>query len=157
MRAGIANSAVGSFAFSALISGRAHVRRREDVDRSTENVIQCPQKKRILVGMLIRFKSEVGGFVMFGDVAVKLLRMTGHSGTVPGAIGADDVAASLARLEKQLAAQSAETHAVSDEQERGQVDGESEPVVSLAQRAFPMIELMRRAAAEPCAIQWLED
>ncbi len=123
-----------------------------------ENVIQCPQKERILVGMLIRFKSEVGGFVMFGDVAGKLLRMTGHSGTVPGAIGADDVAASLARLEAQLAAQSAEADGdVPDAQDSGQDDGKSEPVVSLAQRAFPMIELMRRAAAEPCAIQWLED
>ena len=140
---------------------------------------------RMLASMLIRFKSEVGGFVMFGDVAVKLLRMTGHSGTVPGAIAADDVAQSLARLEAQVAAQTADADRTAkesreatngpssgaatapssappghDSRNAGQDDGgdaKAEPVVSLAQRAFPMIELMRRAAAEPCAIQWLED
>ena len=36
--------------------------------------------------MLIRFDSDVGGFTMFGDVAVRLLKMMGHSGTVPGAL-----------------------------------------------------------------------
>ena len=123
----------------------------------------------MLVSMLVRFKSEVGGFVMFGDVAVRLLRMTGHSGTVPGAIAADDVAQSLAQLEAQVAAQTADVDNASQaitgasghdsrnaEQDAGD-DAKAEPVVSLAQRAFPMIELMRRAAAEPCAIQWLED
>lgn len=131
-----------------------------------------PTNGRILRSMLVRFKSEVGGFVMFGDVAVKLLRMTGHSGTVPGAIAADDVAQSLARLEAQVVAQTADAGApkgsagvsaaasgcdarTAEQDDAG--DARAEPVVSLAQRAFPMIELMRRAAAEPCAIQWLED
>ncbi|MFT5446714.1 MAG: hypothetical protein ACI9DC_001888 [Gammaproteobacteria bacterium] len=120
---------------------------------------------RILASMLVRFKSEVGGFVMFGDVAVKLLRMTGHSGTVPGAIADDDMAQSLARLEAQVAAQIADAdctpeafgHDARNAGEDDRDDAKAQPVVSLAQRAFPMIELMRRAAAEPCAIQWLED
>jgi hypothetical protein len=33
--------------------------------------------------MLVTFDSNVGGFTMFGDVALKLLKMMGHSGTVP--------------------------------------------------------------------------
>ena len=110
--------------------------------------------------MMVRFKSEVGGFVMFGNVAVTLLRMSGHSGTVPGAFAADDIAQALARLEAQLLAQTpagkpdaaaaADNHSDND-------DNDSETPVSLAQRAFALIELMRRAAAEPCAIQWHED
>ncbi len=106
--------------------------------------------------MLVRFKSEVGGFVMFGDVAVKLLRMTGHSGTVPGAIGADEMALALKRLEQQVREYEGEG-GDSRVGESNMDDAEQvEPPVALAQRAFPMLDLMRRAAAEPCAIQWLE-
>jgi hypothetical protein len=37
--------------------------------------------------MLITFScSAYADITMFGDVAVRLLRLTGHSGTVPGAI-----------------------------------------------------------------------
>ena len=111
--------------------------------------------------MLIRFKSEVGGFVMFGDVALELLRMSGHSGTVPGAIAADGMAAALARLEAQVLAQTPREEAPGAGDGTGQQndddDGDANPPVSLAQRAFPMIELMRRAIDEQCAIQWLED
>ena len=35
--------------------------------------------------MLIRFDSKAGRLEMFGDVAVHLLKMMGHSGTVPAA------------------------------------------------------------------------
>lgn len=107
--------------------------------------------------MLVRFKSEVGGFVMFGDVAVKLLRMTGHSGTVPGAIGADDMAQALERLEQQVRAHEDKNGEGRADESNANDDEQAEPPVALAQRAFPMLDLMRRAAAEPCAIQWLED
>ena len=40
---------------------------------------------------------------MFGNVAVRLLRLMGHSGTVPGALRAEDVPAALQRLEAGLA------------------------------------------------------
>ena len=108
--------------------------------------------------MLVRFKSEVGGFVMMGDVAVKLLRMSGHSGTVPGAIAAADMPQALARLEAQVCEQASTEKAASGrDKSDDDNDDDGKPPVSLAQRAFPMIELMRRAAAEPCAIQWRED
>ena len=109
--------------------------------------------------MLVRFKSEVGGFVMFGDVALKLLRMSGHSGTVPGAIDAEDMAQALARVEAQVLAQTPPEDDPGDGSGPRNDDdgGDAKPPVSLAQRAFPMIELMRRAIDEQCAIQWLED
>ena len=123
--------------------------------------------------MLVRFNSEVGGFVMFGDVAVKLLRMTGHSGRVPGAIPAEEMAQALDRLEARLLAQtsSSDDAGADDRHDESNSSGnnsgnedagsdggtDADPPVSLAQRAFPMIELMRRALAEQCAIQWRED
>ncbi len=49
--------------------------------------------------MLVTFTTKAyADITMFGDVAVSLLKMMGHSGTVPGAILAADVPAALGRL-----------------------------------------------------------
>jgi hypothetical protein len=102
--------------------------------------------------MLVRFKSDVGGFVMFGDVAKQLLRMCGHSGTVPGAIPADGVAAALASLESALA------RLPPDKEDKPTPKGgdaeQPEPAVPLRRRAFPLVELMQRAVTEECGIHW---
>jgi hypothetical protein len=86
---------------------------------------------------------------MFGDVAVQLLKLMGHSGAVPGALLAEDVEAALARLEAAVAA---------DEQlpEPGEsVQREDdEPAVSLAHRALPLIELLQAAAKAKCNLMW---
>ena len=97
--------------------------------------------------MLVRFDSRVGGFTMFGDVAVQLLKMLGHSGTVPSALLAKDIPQALARLEAALAGAPAATGEASDE------DGET-PKVSLRQRAYPLIELLARAAQADCDVLW---
>jgi hypothetical protein len=36
---------------------------------------------------------------MFGDVALHMLKLMGHSATVPGALLAEDISAALQRLE----------------------------------------------------------
>jgi hypothetical protein len=99
--------------------------------------------------MLVNFDSKVGSFTMFGEPAVKLLKMMGHSGTVPSAILAKDIPAALDRLKAALAASPgsspAEEHA--DEKDK-------EPKVSLEQRAFPLIDLLTRAAARGCDVMW---
>ena len=49
--------------------------------------------------MLVTFTCEAyADITMFGDVAQHLLTLMGHSGTVPGAILAEDVPAALHRL-----------------------------------------------------------
>ena len=54
--------------------------------------------------MLITFKTKsYADITMFGDVALKLIKIMGHSGTVPGALGADEVADALERLRKAAA------------------------------------------------------
>lgn len=104
----------------------------------------------MLVSMLVRFKSDVGGFTSFGDVAVKLLRMAGHSGTVPGAIPADGVAEALRRLETALD----EVAPAPAERADGDEGEEGERPVTLRQRAYPMLDMLRRAAAEECGVMW---
>ena len=50
--------------------------------------------------MLVTFSCPAyASITMFGDVAIRLLELMGHSGTVPGALLADDVQAALKRLE----------------------------------------------------------
>jgi uncharacterized protein DUF1840 len=98
--------------------------------------------------MLVKFESEVGGVTMFGDVAVSLLKLMGHSGTVPSALLAKDIPAALERLKAALA--------IAQDQGGGPAKDEegARNRVSLHQRAFPLIELMERAAARGVDITW---
>lgn len=102
--------------------------------------------------MLVHFKTDAyAGITMFGDIAVRLLKLTGHSGTVPGAIKAEDVPAALARLKEGLGAHGAEPQpapSLTDEEER------QEPPVNLATRAFPLVELLEAAADAHCDVLW---
>jgi hypothetical protein len=100
--------------------------------------------------MLVTFScSAYADITMFGDVAVRLLRLMGHSGKVPGAILAEDVQAALEclvaviQVEQQLPGQGK-----SGDKEDG------EPAVSLSHRALPLIELLEAAAKKKCNVMW---
>lgn len=48
--------------------------------------------------MLVTFSTKVyADITMFGDIALVMLKMMGHSGTVPSAIRAEDVPVALLR------------------------------------------------------------
>jgi hypothetical protein len=87
--------------------------------------------------------------MMFGDVAVRLLELVGYSGTVPGALLAEDVEAALERLEAAVE----EDEQLPEPGESAQVD-DDEPAVSLAHRALPLIELLKAAAKAKCNLMW---
>ncbi|HQU63324.1 MAG TPA: DUF1840 family protein, partial [Nitrosomonas sp.] len=36
--------------------------------------------------MLVTFRTDVGDITMFGDIALHMIKLMGHSETVPGAI-----------------------------------------------------------------------
>lgn len=99
--------------------------------------------------MLVKFDSKAGTLTTFGDVAVQLLRLMGQSGAVPGAILAPDIPAAVQRLRNGVGAQP-ETAA------RKSQDDE-EPKVGLSQRAFPLIELLERAAKTNADVIWEEE
>jgi Domain of unknown function (DUF1840) len=108
-------------------------------------------RRCILTGliMLVRFDSEVGSVTMFGDMAVTVLEMMGHSGTVPSALLAADIPAALQKLKSALAMTSDESHVPAESNQ-----DDKQPPVSLRQRAFPLVELMERAAARGVDITW---
>jgi hypothetical protein len=105
--------------------------------------------------MLIRFESKAGRLTMFGDVAVHLLKMMGHSGTVPGALLAADIPAAVERLEKAME----NPPPLPDKPkppagEKRDGEEEHEAPVPLPQRAYPLLQLLRDAAAQKADVMW---
>jgi hypothetical protein len=100
--------------------------------------------------VLVRFRSDAGDMIMFGEVAVALLKMMGQSGGVPGAILAADIPAALDRLQRAVAANRPESPPP-EAREAG------EPPVSLRQRAFPLIDLLTRASKKHADVIWEEE
>jgi hypothetical protein len=99
--------------------------------------------------MLVTFTTKAyADITMFGDVALALLKMMGHSATVPGAILAEDVPAALSRLTAAIEAEKA-APPVEDEDA-----DEDEPVVSIAHRALPLINLLAAAAKAESNVMW---
>ena len=97
--------------------------------------------------MLVTFTTDAyADITMFGDVAQALLKMMGHSGTVPSAILAADVPAALSRLTAGIEAAKA-APSVDDEDE-------DEPQVSLSNRALPLIKLLTAAAQARSDVMW---
>ena len=100
--------------------------------------------------MLIRFDSKSGTITMFGDVAKQLLRLMGQSGSVPGAILARDIPAAVERLRTGVGA-----HREPPSGRKAHDD--EEPKVNLSRRAFPLIELLERAAKTGADVIWEEE
>lgn len=99
--------------------------------------------------MLITFRSETAGNItMFGDVAMTLLKMAGHSGTVPGAFSESDIPHALASLRTILdtVAGKTEDQLVNDDSSTGHV--------SLQQRAYPLIQMLVAASAGGGSVTW---
>ncbi len=103
--------------------------------------------------MLVTFTCKAyADITMFGDVALAMLKIMGHSGTVPGAILGKDVPAALDRLK--AAIETLKTTPVQSESRESRDADTDERPVSLANRALPLIELLTAAAREKCDVMW---
>jgi hypothetical protein len=101
--------------------------------------------------MLVTFSCPAyADITMFGDVAIRLLNLMGHSGTVPGALLAADVPAALERLEAAVEADKQSP----PEPEKSTEGEDGEPDVSLPHRALPVIELLKAAVQAKCDVMW---
>jgi Domain of unknown function (DUF1840) len=99
--------------------------------------------------MLVTFKTDAhASITMFGDVALDMLGMMGHSATVPGAILADDVPAALSRLRASIEGLKSSSPVEDKDQD--------EPPVSTPLRASPLIDLLAAAAAAEKSVMWEE-
>jgi hypothetical protein len=101
--------------------------------------------------MLVTFTTDAyADITMFGNDALAMLKMMGHSGTVPSAIVAEDVPEALRKLNDAVKAESAA-------QPVDAADDEEEPPVSLSNRALPLINLLTAAAKAGSDVMWSEN
>jgi hypothetical protein len=101
--------------------------------------------------VLITFRSPAHADITYlGAVADTLIRLMGHSGTIPGALAAEDVPAALQRLRAGLRAEAARPAP----QEGREDEEETESPVPLAHRALPLIELLEAARASGEYVMW---
>ena len=100
--------------------------------------------------MLVRFTSKASSSVsMFEKDAAAMLKLMAHSGTIPSAIRAKDVASRLATMEASL-----EEAAAAELPPDYDNDDNEEIIVPLKRRAYPLLELMRSAAANDEEVMW---
>lgn len=96
--------------------------------------------------MIVTFSSPAhADIIMFGDVAQQMLKIMGHSGTVPSAFNPQDLPAALAKLEQAAAESKAAEQ---------QPDPDAEFKPGLAQRAMPLIGLLRAAIEQNEDVMW---
>ncbi len=100
--------------------------------------------------MLVTFSCDAHeNITMFGDVAVRLLKIMGHSGTVPSALLAEDIPEALARLQQEMAVEN-----IKSGQRAQSAFDEDEDEISLPNRALPLIELLEDAVKNKCNVMW---
>jgi hypothetical protein len=97
--------------------------------------------------MLVTFKTKFhADILMFGDVALTLLKMMGHSGTIPSAIDAEDVPAALKRLQTAIG--------MNEISESSNDKDDEKFKVGIEKRALPLIELLVSAVAAKTYVMW---
>ncbi|MBO0614182.1 MAG: hypothetical protein RL122_1804 [Pseudomonadota bacterium] len=103
---------------------------------------------------MIRFTSPAAASVsMFEKDAKTFIRLMGHSGTIPSAIRAEDVATALQHLEAALKAEAAQTEAPN----KTAVDDAEDKAVSPNVRAYPLLQLLKAAIAKQKNVMWEQD
>lgn len=103
--------------------------------------------------MTITFDCKVGRVTMMGDVAISLLKMMGHSGTVPGALLAEDIPDALIHLRESL---DAADELLTKDSNEGE-ENERPKSIPLRTRAYPLIQLLENASTHSSNILWDQD
>jgi cyclopropane-fatty-acyl-phospholipid synthase len=99
--------------------------------------------------MMYKFKSKAtGDLIMTQPVGDRVLSLIGKAVTPQGIIEVDQLSAAMGALEAAVAAESPKA---GDDDADGGAKGDR---VSLRQRVWPMVEMIKRAAAEKQPITW---
>ena len=99
--------------------------------------------------MMYKFKSQAtGDLIMTQPVGDRVLSLIGKATTPQGIIDVDQMAAAASALEAAVAAESPKP---ADDADEGSLRADT---VSLRQRVWPMVEMLKRASAENQPITW---
>ena len=106
---------------------------------------------------LVRFTSKAAGEIfMFEDNARRIFEILGKDATPKGIVTAEQVPAALAALraaveeERRLAVANGPGASNPDDQQ----SGENPQFIRLGQRAFPLIDMLERAAKKKVEVLW---
>ena len=101
--------------------------------------------------MIVIFKSDVYETIhMFGDVAMRLLKIMGYEKT-QGTIEYQQIPLVLARLKQGISNAAPEKNLSTT---NGVDDDEREENISLAHRAFTLIEMLEASQKQECDVTW---
>ena len=105
--------------------------------------------------MIYKFKSKAAGnVIMMGPTGEAVLRLIGKPAAPSGIIEVASMAAAIAALEQAVAAaEQARAEADRDALAEGKKAAPHEGV-TLRQRAWPLVEMMKRSKAERADIVW---
>ena len=104
--------------------------------------------------MIVTLKSRASGEVMmFGEIAAHMLAIAGKEFADKGIITVEDLPSAISRLKIAIATDTAERF---DSPSAGQPahDDDAEPVVSVAQRALPLVDLFERSLKREVPVVW---
>lgn len=105
--------------------------------------------------MLVKFTSNTSGeIIMFAEVARRLFDILGKEGSARGVFTLEQLSEAVEKL-RQAAGEKNMGQSAGAVQDGGEASGGGKsPPVGLAQRAFPLIELMERTRKDEGFILW---
>jgi hypothetical protein len=106
--------------------------------------------------MIYKFKSKsAGDVIMMGPTGDHVLRILGREPAAKGIIESADMPAAMQRLEQAVKdEEAARAQAEAEAAERGEKLKPAEGGVTLRQRAWPLIDMMKRSHAHGHDIVW---
>lgn len=104
--------------------------------------------------MIVTFSSKAAGdVIMFGDVAHRLMKIMGKDADAKGIITIEQLPEAIAYLRAAIVADKA-TRAAQAAEDDANGDGGRPPVISLAQRAVPLLDLLEWAYKKQKPVVW---
>lgn len=108
--------------------------------------------------MLVKFSTSFGQLLMQGEPAVALIKLGGHSGTVPSAVLAAELPGFLAKLQAGLELQGDQVSPPPPVKEPGgDWEEEEEPherPIKLRLRAVPLLDMLNTAIRQQSDLLW---
>jgi len=108
--------------------------------------------------MLVKFSTRNGQLLMQGEPAVRLVKLGGHSGTVPSAVLAADLPAFAAKLRSGLEQHGDELSPAPPAAAAGRAEDENdeprERPIKLRLRAVPLLDMVDTAISQKSDLLW---
>ncbi len=94
---------------------------------------------------------------MFGDIAIQLLRLMGHSGKIPGVLQPEALPEAIRLLRTAIedhSSSDANVNSINESENSDEIEDDDDPKVSLRNRSLPLIQLLEAAVREEVQVIW---